>query len=184
MELSENVETINRQLVEHFGFDSDTRDPMWRVVISDHQYEKRETEWSPEGLHFVDPQVMELPKYPWIKGRWILERLVLVPEVNRRELLDKTKSYEVIWVFETQQGAYLPPKFEAAKFVIDTVYAAQGKRSMRKYIDEEAKNPVEKREERIKNITTELFGNETDTGDALAHGEGVGYTGPIFEEIK
>ena len=182
MELSENVETINRQLVEHFGFDSDTRDPMWRVVISDQQHEKRETEYSEEGLQFVNPQVLDLPKYPWIKGRWILERLVLVPEINRRELLDRTKSYEVIWVFETQTGGYLPPKFEAAKFVIDTVYAVQGKKSMRKYVDDEVKPGAQ--ESRVAKITEELFGNETDTGDALAHGEGVGYTGPAFKEIK
>jgi hypothetical protein len=179
---TKEVDEINRQLKEQFGSDSDSRDPIWRVVWSDDQIENRMTEWSEEGFHLLTPRMALLPKYSWIKARWILERLVLVPEMNRQELLGKTKSYEVIWVFETQEGQELPANYRAAKFVIDGIYAAQGKASMRKYVDDAVKD--DNREGRIAKLTEELFGNETPVGDALAHGDGVGYTGPTFEEKK
>lgn len=177
------VDEINRQLREHFGADANDRDsPIWRVVWSDDQYEKRETEYNDEGYRLLFPRVAVLPKYQWIKERWILERLVLVPEVNSKELLGRKVSYEVIYIFETQQGVYLPPNFNAAKFVIDTIYAAQGKKSMRKYVDDAVKD--ENRKARIDKLTEDLFGNETTVGDALAYKEGVSLTGPKFGEEK
>jgi hypothetical protein len=177
------VDEINRQLREHYGADANDRDaPIWRVVWSDDQIEKRETEWSEEGFRLLFPKVDILPKYQWIKERWILERLVLVPEINSREMLGKKVSYECIYIYETQQGDFLPPNFNAAKFVIDLVYAARGKKSMRKYVDDAVKD--ENREARIAKLTEDLFGNETLVGDALAHGDGVSLSGPKFGETK
>ena len=178
MELAENIETINRQLREHFSFDANTNQPIFRVIWSDDQLEKVLSDYTPEGLHLLTPRVIQRPKYAYAKGRYILERLVVVPEVNKSEMLEANLSYEPIWIFETQLGVYLPPKFEVAKIICDTLYAALGKKSMRKYVDEEAKNPIETRNARIAKIQEELFGNETLAGDALAHGYGVSLSGP------
>lgn len=177
------VHEINRQLREHYGADANDRDsPIWRVVWSDDQIEKRYTDYDDHGNRLLFPKVSELPKYQWIRERWILERLVLVPEINSNEMLGKKVSYECLYIFETQQGVYLPPNFNASKFVIDTIYAAQGKQSMRKYVDEAVKD--ENRKARIDKLTEDLFGNETMVGDALAYREGVSLTGPKLGEEK
>lgn len=171
------VDDINRLLREHYGADADVRtNAMWRVVWAPDQIEERFSEWSEEGLHLGTPRRITAPKYQWIGDKWILERLVLVPEMNQEELLGLKKSYECIYIFETQQGEYLPAKFEAAKFVIDLVYAAQGKKSMRKYVDDAVNDP--QRTKKIDKIVEELFGNETAVGDALAYKEGVSLSGP------
>ncbi len=177
MELAEKIETINRQLTDHFSFDSVTGQPIWRVVWSDDQLEKRlgdYEDYTRSGI-FVRRvrEVREVPKYPWIKAMYVLERLVLVPLQNMDELLGQQVSYEPIWVFHDSKGFPLAPTFWACKFAIDTVYAAQGKSGMAKYVDDEARNPVESRIERINKLQKELFGNETDATDALAYKSGV-----------
>jgi hypothetical protein len=48
-----------------------------------------------------------------------------------------------------------------------------GKKSLRKYIDDEKNTSPEGREQKISEMQAELFGNETDVGDALAYKEGV-----------
>ena len=63
--------------------------------------------------------------------------------------------------------------WEATKFIVDTLYAALGKKSLSKYVDDEKNTTKEGREQRIKEIQSELFGNETDTGDALRYREGI-----------
>lgn len=177
MELAERIDSINRQLKETYGLESSINEPMFRVVFSDEQREKRlgtYNDFTKSGIFIrTVTEVREVPKYQWIKSRWILERLVVVPEVNMIELPTTKLSYEPLWIFETQRGEYLPPKFEVAKIVVDTMYAALGKTSMRKYVDDEANTTKEGREAHIKEIYQDLFGNETPATDALAHGTGV-----------
>lgn len=156
-ELSE----INQLLRDFFGVDTITYQPLWRVVWSDDQYEKRLTDRTDSGVCLLFPEVRELPKYGYIKHKYVLEQLVLVPDVQLAELPAQRVSYEPMWVFEDKHGNALPPVFWACKFVVDTVYAAKGKKSMAKYIDEEAKNPIESREARINQLTEELFGDES-----------------------
>lgn len=174
MELTEPIESINRQLIDLFGIDTVSGQAMWRVVWSEDQFEKRLTDCTDEGLQLLRPEVRLLPKYrQWIREKFVLERLTVIPEVNSDELPTQKVSYEPIYVFEDRYGNYLPPRIDASKFVIDSLYAAMGRSSMRKYVDEEEKNPMEVREARIDKLQEELFGNETDTGDALAHGQAI-----------
>lgn len=182
--LPQEVEAINKQLIEHFGVDTVTGKSIWRVSWSSDQYEKRLTAHTPEGLELLYPEVRELPKYQWIKNRWILERLVLVPEISMSELPSVKQSYECMWTFQhARTEEALPPNFTVAKFVIDTVYAAMGKSSMAKYVDEEAKNPIETRDARIKKLEEELFGDESNLLGRTITGEAVGYTGaPEFTD--
>jgi hypothetical protein len=50
--------------------------------------------------------------------------------------------------------------------------AIHGDHSLRKYKDDNA-GSLEETQQRVETIQKELFGNETDTGDALAHGEAI-----------
>lgn len=170
------IKKINIQLVDHFGIDTSTGQPLWRVAWSDDQYEKRLMETTDEGLFLLYPEVREVPKYSqWISHRWVLERLVVVPGLNERELPSAKLSYEPMWVFENKNREALPPKFEACKFVVDTVYAAQGKTSLAKYKDPEG-NPqeaIELKKKRIDDLTEAIYGDETDVTDALTRQEGI-----------
>jgi hypothetical protein len=175
MELTEPIESINKQLRDQFGLDSDTGRPMFRVVWSEDQFEIRMTDKTDTGIQLLSPILKELPKYrQWIKEKYVLERLVIVPEPDRKELPTSILSYEPLWVFKNKEDGYVPPAFWACKFVIDTLYAALGKQSMAKYIDEESKHPIEAKEKRIEKLTEELFGDEssllgrTITGEAIA----------------
>jgi hypothetical protein len=182
METTEKVDSLNRQLQDLYGIDTITGLPMWRIVWSDEQFEWRHgtyEDFTPSGL-FIR-QVTEtryVPKYrQWIRSKYVLERLVVIPESCLGDLPAAKLSYEPIYPFETNSGMYLPPRLDAAQFVIETVLSAQGKSSLAKYKDPvsgiTSDDYLEMKKEEIQQIQDELFGNETDTGDAMAHGEAI-----------
>jgi len=185
MELTESIESINQQLIDLFGIDTITGLSIWRIVFSEDQFEKRlgtYEDYSRGGIFLREvTEVREVPKYrQWIQCKYVLERLVVVPEINERELPTSKLSYEPIWVFEDRFGNALPPVLRGAKLVIDTVYAAMGKAGMAKYKDPEldAENALELKRQEVDKIQEELYGDESGLGGAIVHGEGVGYTGP------
>src|SRR4030095_3222043 len=164
----EKVEDINQRLIDWFSIDIVTGKPIWRVVYSEDQFEKRLTYYTDSGLALVIPQVRELPKYrQWIQNKYVLERLTVIPEINSDELPSEKISYEPIYVFEDKRGNSLPPRSDVSKFVIDTLYAAQGKGNLAKYVEEDNK------EERIREMQDYLFSDETAVSDALSRQEGV-----------
>jgi hypothetical protein len=164
----ERIEDINQRLIDWFSIDIVTGKPIWRVVYSEDQLEKRLTSFTDSGLQLLVPEVRELPKYrQWIQNKYVLERLTVIPELNSDELPSEKISYEPIYVFETAQGSALPPRSDVSKFVIDTLYAAQGKGSLAKYVED---NDVDKR---IREMQDYLFGDETEVSDALSRQEGV-----------
>lgn len=184
MELTEKIESLNRQLKDLYGIDTLTALPLWRIVWSEDQYEKRVTEYTDSGVALLFPEVRELPKYKqWIHEKYVLENLVLVPEQNQKELGRAKFSYEPIYVFMDRGMNYAAPCIEVAQWNIDCINAAKGQGNLAKYKDK-SESPDE-REVRLQRIERELFGNETETGDALAHGEGVGFTtSKILESDK
>lgn len=168
MELTEQIQSINQQLIDLFGIDTISGLPLWRIVFSEDQYEKRLVAYTDTGLQLLYPEVRLVPKYrQWIQEKYVLEQLTIIPDINTDELPSTKLTYEPIYVFESQLGHALPPKIQVAKFVIDSVYAARGKSSLAKYVDSSVQ------EEEIKKLHDELFGNETEVGDALAYGQGV-----------
>lgn len=176
--LPQEIQDINEKLQRHFGIDTESGQPIWRVSWSNDQYEKRLTEFTDDGFQLLYPEVRELPKYQWCRDRWIIERLVLVPDVHVGELPTQKKSYECMQYFEHfKTGEAIKPSFEACKFIVDTVYAAMGKSNLRKYVDQEALNPVEEREKRINKLQDELFGDESSLLGRTITGEAVAYTG-------
>lgn len=180
MELAEPIERINSWLVDQYGIDTVTGLPIWRVVWSNDQYEKRKMSVTDEGIHLLTPIMREVPKYQHIQERYVLERLTVTVD---NEEISGNLSYEPMWTFEDKHRNYLPPKIDACKIIVDTVYAAtrrggagdtevrQG--SMRKYVDELANLSPEAKAARIDGIVQDLFGNETETTDALSYKEGV-----------
>ena len=167
----EPITTLNQRLIDRFGLDSNTARPMFRIVWADDQTEKRAVEHLDSGIKLLFPEVREVKKYSYLKGVHVLERLVIVPDEQQRELAGLKLSYEPLWVFVDASGNALFPKWEPTQLIIDTVMAAIGKTSLRKYTDPELSEGAN--EERITKLHEELFGNETDTGDALRYKEGV-----------
>lgn len=173
--------TINELLLTHFGRDTATGLAMWRVSWSEDQFEKRFgtfEDHTPGGIYLrTVTEVREVPKYSqWIVRKYVLEQLVGVPPQNMQELAGAKMSYEPLFTFERGDGSYLPPSFEAAKFVVDSVYAAIGKESLnKKYHDPDADGADgrEAKKERIDKLSEELFGDESGLGGAVVHGEGV-----------
>lgn len=182
MELTESVDSINRQLVDLYGIDTITGDAIWRIVWSEDQFEHRFGTYddvTESGIYLrTVTEVRYVPKYrQWIKERYVLERLVVIPEINSGDLPATKVSYEPMYSFQTDAGVYLPPSIIACKFIIDTVLAVQGKTSLAKYKDREAglnkEEYYEMKNQEIQTLQNELFGNESDTGDAIAHGEAI-----------
>lgn len=161
----ESLENVNRLLVDRFSSDSSTNQAIWRLSWSDDQLEKRRMNCTPEGIQLLHSEVFLVKKYPYIKSKWVLERLVVIPDFQQDELPVSKLSYEPIYTFD------IFPSMQAILFIVDTVYAALGKKSMAKYVDPDTSEEV--RQNRIKELHQELFGNETDVGDALAYKQGV-----------
>lgn len=182
MELPETITEINKQLADLFGIDTASLRPMWRVVFSDDQYEKRLTEYSDKGILLARPEVRLLPKYKqWIQGKYILEHLVAVPEQNIDVLAGNKTSYELLWTFADKNDNYLPPKIEACKFIINTVHAAMhGTHNLKKYHDPENSQEayLENKRKEVDGLVTELFGDQSSLGGSTKTGESVAYTGP------
>lgn len=166
----ESVVALNQRLIDHFGLDTETGRPLFRIVWADDQTERVLTDRLDSGIQLVHPIMATRRKYPYLRGLHVLERLVIIPEEQQEELGGLKTSYEPIWTFATDSGAPLPPKWEVTEIVIDTLYAALGKKSLAKYTEDTS---PEAQEEKIIKLQQELFGNETDTGDALRYKEGV-----------
>lgn len=178
MELIESIESINEQLIREFGLEFNG-DPKFRIVFSEDILEKRWSEYSLEGFQLVHPEVQERPRYrQWVRDKYILERLV--PVGPESDLVAKI-SYESCWVFADRHGNYLPPRFDICKFVIETLLDNVSKAGNHvKYRDPEIDPNV--RTQKLQDMVNLLFGNETDTGDALAYGSGVSLSTPAKQE--
>jgi hypothetical protein len=142
---------------------------MFRIVWSDDQLEKRYVHTLDSGIVLLFPEIREVKKYSYLPHVYILERLVIVPEEQQKELGVK-QSYEPVWSYMDDKRNALPPIWNATKYVIDTLYAALGKQSLAKYVEKTSPDDAERR---VRAIQEELFGNETEVSDALRYKEGI-----------
>lgn len=173
MELLEPIETINRRLIDYFGI-FETNEANWRVAFSDDLTEVR-LEKFVNGIELPVAMMVEQPKYNYIHGKYILERLFPVPLIHMDELTTKT-TYEPVWVFEDHFKNPLPPKWEYIQWIIMKIHeqAAQavGVKYKMPFEEQQTKEAIEAR---VSMLEKELFGNETKIGDALKFDSGVGY---------
>lgn len=177
------IDRINVTLLDNYGRLENLQ--TWRVVWSEDQFEWRYGTYEDrtlEGIFIREvTERRKVPKYrQWAPEKWVLERLLVVPmdaDPNHPQI-DSALSYEPIWVFDEET----PPIWFAVKFIVDQVYENMEQHDTGvKYIDPDIGHPDDvkgRREEVLKDIEESLFGNETDTGDALAYRQAVGYTGP------
>lgn len=175
-----SVARINQQLIDTFGIDTESTNAIWRVVWSDDQFEWRKgvfDDITPAGIYLrTVEEVRYVPKYrQWIHQKYVLERLVAVPEMNREELPASKTSYEIIWTFEDKDGNFLPPRFDACQFIINTIYAAQyGTKNLKKYYDPEATQEgyIETRKKEVDKLVEELFGDQSSLGGDTVNASG------------
>ena len=190
MELVEPIERINQYLKDTFGIETTSSNPIWRVMWSEY-YEKRLDEFSDfddnGNLIRTVKEVRETRKYNYIFDRYVLERLVLVPDYQQDELAGLKKSYEPIHTFEDRNGNYLPPRIDACKFVIDVIYAAQYGKKVRtfselsaKFGDKESSHEafLEAKKKRIEDYENALYGDESSLGGATIGESGNGIIVP------
>ena len=104
----ESIDTLNQRLIDHYGMDLAGR-AMFRIVWANNETEKRLMDVTDSGLLLLSPQVREVKKYPYLKNLYILEHLVLIPEVNAKELPTTRMSYEPIWAYRNGKNETLPP---------------------------------------------------------------------------
>jgi len=168
----ESIETLNQRLINYYGTDVVTGQPSFRIVWAPDETEMRLVDMV-GGIQLLHAEVREVKKYPYMKEMYVLERLVAVPEISQHELPAVKISYEPIWSYCDGDQNALPPIWAATKFVVDTLFAALGKASMRKYIDSEKNTTPEGKEQRITELQGELFGDETNVGDALRYKQGI-----------
>lgn len=169
MELRETIESINYKLEKEYG-KAFNEQPNFRVVFSEDQFEKRLTNYSDTGFELLVPEVRLLPKYrQYIHAKYVLERLI--PVVGETDLMTQI-SYEPAWVFQDKDGGYLPPFFDGCRLVIDSLYAQMDRHSGFVRYKDESVSP-EARKQKLLDVQKELFGDETEVGDALAYGYGV-----------
>lgn len=174
--MAEKIETINQFLRDNYGIDTDDSLPIFRVVWSEDQFEKREMKFTDSGVELLYPEVRMVRKYSYLKDVYILERRVLVPEQNQKELCGLQKSYEPLYNFKQEDDTPIPPTIAGCQFVIDVVYAALGKKDLSKYKDPmEGLTPAEAYElnkQRIDKIQEELFGDESSLGGETHNASG------------
>lgn len=172
----ESLETLNYRLARDYGYFDNGLKPLWRIIYSHDEFEKRWVTHDEHGNEYEFPKVEERPKYrQWADHRYILERCLIVPPFVETDLVEKY-SYEPVWVFQDNKGNPLPPRWDAIQLIIQTIYQNASRKVGKKYKDPNGETVEEQREikeARINKLQEELFGNETETGDALAHKEAI-----------
>jgi hypothetical protein len=167
MELIEKIEDLNFWLKRDYGCHTDGR-PWFRIVFSEGLLEKRWMTHTDDGFQLLYPEVREVPKYNYIKEKYVLERIVTIIPGVETDLVER-EPYEILWTFMDRFENYLSPRFAACKFIIEQIYENK-RQGIRKI-----KNPADEIEEeqRLEDMEEFLFGNETPVGDALRYGSGV-----------
>jgi hypothetical protein len=172
----ETISILNKQLKDQFGIDTASNDPIFRLVWAPDQVEKRLMDTLDSGIQLLSPVIREVKKYGYMPSAYVLERLVVVPDFQQKELAGVKMSYEPLWCFVDAEGNALPPAWEPIKVIIDTLYAAMGKQSLRKYTDNES--TPEAKEKRLEKLTEELFGDASGLYGKTTPGAHEGITVP------
>lgn len=150
-------ERINTLLADHYGIDTVTAKPMFRLVWAMDEYEVQHRTWRDfHGDLFIREvtEARQVRKYPEDGGKYILEHLVVIPFINQSQLPGQKLSYEPIWTFEDRRSEPLAPTYAACEFIVNTLLAAMGRGGLRKYVI-----PTEEdRQARIQKLEYELFG--------------------------
>lgn len=130
MENNATVDLINKVLIEKQGYHTSGK-ANFRVVFSDDCYENRFGTYDIyKGKMFIHTftGIKEIPKYPHVDGRWIIERwagpeLTYHPDI----VTSKDGDYVCIYVFQDVNFNYLPPLLKVAEIVVKNVLTIRSK---------------------------------------------------------
>jgi hypothetical protein len=173
----ERIEDLNQRLIDTYGLDTSSSDPIWRIVYAWDQFEHRYGEYedrTSSGLFIRRVTETRLvPKYrQWIReGYYVLENLCVVPVSQLMDLPATKVSYEPIFVYQNfTKNIPLPPIWSVTKLVIDGVHLAMGKRNgYARYKDMD----IKEREKEFQEMYDYLYGDATDLTDALRNREAI-----------
>ena len=119
---------INKSLARDYGR-ALSGNPTFRVSWSDKETEIRKGTFNEfYGSIFIRTYVgvRRVPKYSYIKSRWILERWIPGESFHSDVLLEnKVGSYEPLYVFTDADDGYLPLNYEVLQFVIRAAFDQQ-----------------------------------------------------------
>lgn len=175
MKPTEPIEILNQRLIDYFGT-FENGEPNWKLVWSEDFFEKRLVYYTAEGFELLTPIAETRKKCDYIVDRYILTRLVPVPDVQQMDLCGAKISYEPIWTFEDETGFPLPPTWAAMHVLIQTIDQSLGHSPFAKYKQEEIDgNSIDAIKARRDIIQEQLFGNENPITDSLALDSAVGY---------
>lgn len=153
-------------------------EPNYRVVWSGEMTEKRFgtfRDFSPSGLFIREFRgVREVPKYPYLKERWILERWIPPEYSANSEIIDSNKgTYEPLYVFEDYKGNSLPLSLKVVQFITHCCENPE-------HVTPEQRRDMNERIEdaEIQEFLAALDGTSV-IGNALATGDAIGYTGEL-----
>jgi len=123
-----DINQVNARLRLHYGSNL-VGLPFFRLVFSDRQLEKRFGVYQEfYGKIFLREfvGVREVPKYNYLKGKWVLERWIPPAYAYTPDIPDSSEgSYEPIYVFQDAAGNALPVVEEFVDKVIDTILHPQ-----------------------------------------------------------
>jgi len=113
------LQAFNNRLRELYGLYYDGK-PLFRLVWSDSQIEKRWGQferWSGSVYLGDFTGIAEVPKYPYVQSRWILEKRE--GHLPSPELPEKI-CYEPKWVFENKEGP-VEPEWWAIELLVHNI---------------------------------------------------------------
>lgn len=113
-----DAESINDRLELYYGRELDGR-PRYRVVWSTTQLEKRVGEFNEfYGSIYLRTftGMKEVPKYPFDKDRWVVEKLFYIK--NPEIIAEKPGSYEPFYVMKDALGNFLPLNWKAVDLAV------------------------------------------------------------------
>jgi len=115
-------QTINKRLRDFYGMSPlDGTKAKYRVIWSTGLTEKRHGEFNDYyGNIFIRSVIAtrEVPKYPYDKNRWVLERYI---RTGDNPELEGTDHYEPIWTFKSANGGFLPLNWKAIEIIVNSL---------------------------------------------------------------
>lgn len=191
-----DITKLNKQLEKEYGLGFSENGlqmgagnrPLWRIVWSLEQTERRLGTYRDfiPGTNILLREVTEIrevPKYPWVKPRWLLEKLMYAPCPDLPETLDKPH-YELIYVYQNLADEFVMPVWELTKFLIDNINLGAEEAARRNpYMNPEKWEALMHEEDRKKEekIYDELLQESSPIASALGDKEGVSMAGLSIE---
>jgi len=110
-----DAQNFNNKLRERYGIHVETLLPHFRIVFSDEQYEKQygtHRIFSEGGIFLRgETGVRNAPKYGWLDGQWVIERL---HPNNFQDVFEGAFTYEPLYAFK--KG--LPLNYDIMELVV------------------------------------------------------------------